>query len=306
MRSLPDHPVFTRAELRALGWSDAAITRAVRSQRLTRLRRGILAAGDHRHARAIAATLSCSGSVISHRSALLMHGLPVVGRIPAVPELTVVPRVTGGLVNAHLYRASLPAEHRTRHDGVPVTTVARTLIDVGRNLPRTMAVAAIDAALRRELVNDDAVSDVLLRCWNWPGIRRAQRAVRLSDGRADSPLETVSRLAMGRLGLPRPQPQVLILDECLRVVAQVDFYWDEFGVVGEADGRSKYDSRDILTAEKARQELLEDLGIVVVRWGWDQPTRKPRLFQERLEGGFARGRARDRSGFRRLWSVAQP
>ena len=111
---------------------------------------------------------------------------------------------------------------------------------------------------------------------------------------------------MGRLGLPEPEPQVLILDEHLRVVAQVDFYWDEFGMVGEADGRSKYDDRQVLTAEKVRQELLEDLRVVVVRWGWDQPTRKPELFRERLESGFERGRARDRSGLRRLWSVAAP
>ena len=306
MRSLPNRPVFTRAELRVLGWSNAAITRAIRSGRLIRIRRGLLAARDHPHATAIAATASCGGSVISHRSALLMHGLPIVGQDPSVPELTVAPRGAGSLVRAHLYRASLPPEHITSRNGTPITTVARTLIDIGRDLPRTTAVAAIDAALRRELVDEDDINEVLLRCWNWPGIRRAQRAVRLADGRADSPLETVSRLTMGRLGLPEPEPQVLILDEHIRVVAQVDFYWDEFGMVGEADGRSKYDDRQVLTAEKVRQELLEDLRVVVVRWGWDQPTRKPELFRERLESGFERGRARDRSGLRRLWSVAAP
>jgi hypothetical protein len=274
---------------------------------LVRLRRGLFTTTDlPAHAGAIAAAMSCAGSVVSHRSALRRYELPIVGRGSDVPELTVPPHGTGDLAGAHLYRATLPPEHVTALESTPITTVARTLIDVGRGLAHTTAVAALDAALHRNLVHPQQLDEVLLRCWNWPGIRRAQRAVRLADARAESPLESISRLAMGRLGVPRPEPQMLILDEDLRVVARADFYWDEFGVVGEADGRSKYDSREILTAEKTRQELLEDLRIVVVRWGWDEPMHHPERFRARLERGFERGRARDRSGLPRLWSVAQP
>ena len=240
----------------------------------------------------------------SHRSALLVHGLPIVGSRQSIPELTVPPHGTGTLARAHLYRASLPTEHITHVAGVPVTTAARTVVDAGRDLPHVSAVAAIDAALHRDLVHQDDLDEVLRRCWNWPGIRRAQRAVRLADGRAESPLESVSRLVIARLGLPRPQPQAVILDQYLRVVAQADFYWDEFGVIGEADGRSKYDDRTVLTAEKERQELLEDLGLVAVRWGWRLAWRRQDMLHERIARAFVRGQLRDRSGFRRLWSVA--
>ena len=82
-----------------------------------------------------------------------------------------------------------------------------------------------------------------------------------------------------------------------------DFYWDEFGVVGEADGRDKYDGRDVLWDEKERQEDLERLGIVVVRWGWTVATRRAQELRRRLTDGFERGRLRDRSGSPRKWSI---
>jgi hypothetical protein len=73
--------------------------------------------------------------------------------------------------------------------------------------------------------------------------------------------------------------------------------------VGEADGRSKYDGRSVLMAEKERQEDFEDLTLVVVRWGWKHVTRQRHVLRRRIENGFERGRLRDRSGFPRLWTL---
>lgn len=190
-----------------------------------------------------------------------------------------------------------------RLDDLPVLTAARTVVDVARARPIATSIAAIDAALQRGMTTPDEINEVLLRCWNWPGIRRAQRAVRLSDGRSESPLESVSRLVLASLGLPKPDLQPVVLDQYGRPIGRLDFYWDEFGVAGEADGRGKYDSRDVLTAEKQRQELLEDCGLVFVRWDWAAVFARPHLLKARLEAAFARGRGRDRSGFPRLWSV---
>lgn len=307
MRTLPDTPTFTRAEARALGWSDAAFSRAVRSGRLQRLRRGhfcrtpadaVLAA--------TAAARAVTGSVISHRSAALVHGLPLVGTPPPVPELTVAPRGHVDVPGAHLYRATLPAEHVALVGASAVTSVARTLVDLARHRPTATAVAAMDAALHQRLVTVEELRDVLRLCWNWPRIPRASRAVALTDARAESPLESVSRLVIARLRLPPPRPQVLIVDPDGIVIARVDFYWDEVGVAGEADGALKYGEREDLLAEKARQEAAEDLGLHFVRWGWDQAVHRPRLLGARLVAGFERGRARDRSGFTRRWSVRDP
>lgn len=298
--------MFTPAEARALGWSDSALSRAVRSGRLVRVRHGQLSASAAVGVRelGIAACQACAGSVLSHRSALLAYGLPILGSFPVRPQLTVPPRRIGRLVDAHLHRATLrPADIVLTPDG-PATSVARTLVDHARRTSTAAAVVAIDAALNRRLVTVAEIEHVLVACWNWPGIRRAQRALPLADGRSESPLESVSRLVIGWLRLPMPDSQTLVLDGSGRPVGRLDFYWDEYGVAGEADGRSKYEDRGVLTHEKDRQERIEDLGIAMTRWGWWHTTH-PAALRTKITSAIERGRLRDRSGFRRNWS-AQP
>jgi hypothetical protein len=116
-------------------------------------------------------------------------------------------------------------------------------------------------------------------------------------------LESLSRLVFPILGIPRPEMQKHIFDRYGRLVGRADFYWDEFGVAGEADGRSKYDGRAILTEEKQRQEAFENLALVVVRWGWQDVTRLRHVLKTRVENGFERGRLRDAAGFPRLWTL---
>jgi hypothetical protein len=305
MRQVPGQLVFSREEALRAGWTDSALARAVRSGRLVRLRRGFFMCvdADRERAEVIAAVRDISGSAASHHSALRSHALPIVGRRPPLPEVTVPPSGRGSAHGVLLHRASMGTDDMCIIDGIPVLNAARTVIDVGRSRPVASAVAAIDAALYRGMATPDELDEVLLRCWNWPGIRRAQRAVRLSDARSESPLESISRLVLRRLRLPKPDLQPVVLDQHGRQLGRLDFYWDEFGVAGEADGRSKYDAREVLIAEKERQELLEDCGLVFVRWGWDAPTSLPYLLKARVEAAFERGLARDRSGFPRLWSV---
>lgn len=195
MRSLPHDGVFSVDDLRALGWSDAARSRAVAAGRIVRVRRGFYTAGAPTEVQqAEAAVRAVSGSAVSHRSNLLVRGLPLVGSPPRLPEITVPPWATGDTRHAALHRAAMPACDVEIVAGLPLLSLARTLIDVARSRPLSTAVPAMDAALNRRLLTPDDLDDQLLRCWNWPGIRRAQRAVRLSDGRAESPLESISRL----------------------------------------------------------------------------------------------------------------
>lgn len=316
MRPVPDGPVFDRTAARALGWSDSALSRAVSAGRLVQVRRGWFARPGQRTDRiaALAAVSARSGTVISHRAAAAMHGLPIVGARSPVPELTVPPRGPVDVAGAHLYRATLRPEDIVLVDGVPVTSVARTVIDLSRSRSTACGVAAIDNALHRRLITCADLDEVLLTCWNWPGIRRAQRAVRLADGRAESPLESVSRLVIRWLRLPAPELQVIACDRFGDPVGRLDFYWDEFGVAGESDGKGKYRQNDddpddrtyAFPLEKVRQERLEDERMVFVRWGWDQPWRQPQLLRQRLLNGFERGLARDRSGLTRYWSILTP
>jgi very-short-patch-repair endonuclease len=298
---------FTRAQARQLGWSDSRLTRAARGGRVTRIRRDRYCqpdqAGTDHAAVAVAAALACRGSVVSHESAAFLWGLPLVDGAPERPRLTVAPSGTGDVAAALLHRASLRSDEVITMDGVPITSPARTVLDLSRSIRLESAVAAADAALNAQLTDLADLDRALERCAVWPGARRARAVLRVVDELAESPLESLSRLAMSQFAIPRPTLQAPIGDAHGQFRARVDFYWDAEGVVGEADGRLKYDDRDAIYQEKRRQERLEDLGLVVIRWGWTDVVRRPEGLAERIRVAHERGQSRNRAGFPRQWSL---
>ena len=269
--------VFTSAEARRAGWSAGAIRHAEASGRWQRLRPGVfavVAAPDadpfaqhrQRHLRAaIAAAVSSEWSVVSHTAAALGHGLPVLD-LPARPCLTVPPRTTRGLVGVHVHERALPASRCVRYYGVRFTDVARTVMDISCEGGVRAGLVVADAALGRGLTTRAELARAAAEAYGRPGTRAGRRVVDFADGRSESPLESLSRLALDEL-VPSPQLQSVILDELGRFIARVDMLWPELGVVGEADGFGKYTDVGVLHAEKRRQERLEEHGLIVVRWG---------------------------------------
>jgi len=77
----------------------------------------------------------------------------------------------------------------------------------------------------------------------------------------------------------------------------VDFAWPHLGVVGEFDGRVKYgrdlapdqDPTEVLWDEKVREDLLRELGWLVVRWTWAD-LRHPEEWLARLVRALEGGR----------------
>jgi hypothetical protein len=149
---------------------------------------------------------------------------------------------------------------------VPVTSLARTVVDMARSESFRNAVVVADAALRAGL-DVDELHRACARTTGWPGAAAARRVVAFADAGAETPLESLSRVAFDRLALPAPEVQVEIWCDG-RFEARVDFLWREHNLVGEADGRSKYESVDVLYREKRREERLRGLGFEVVRWDW--------------------------------------
>jgi hypothetical protein len=121
-------------------------------------------------------------------------------------------------------------------------------------------------------------------CRGWPGIERARRVVSFADGRAESVLESLGRVTLHDLGLPPPQLLVWIGDEWFWI-GRVDFCWPDFGVVAEADGMLKYTDVRVLQKEKRRQEHLEQLGLAVMRFGWEEVTGRAPIWRR---GGTSR------------------
>jgi len=95
--------------------------------------------------------------------------------------------------------------------------------------------------------------------------------------------------------VPKPTLQTKLLSNFGAYLGRVDFYWEEFGVVGEADGRLKYESGEelldtqALWKEKQQADRMGDFGAVVVRWGWLE-ARQPHLLDQKLQRAFSRAR----------------
>lgn len=281
--------LVTRSALIAGGWTEAAVRHALKSGRLHRMRPGVyldanapvspLLAG-------LAVTLVDPVPVLSHDSAGVLHSLPIVGR-PARGSITVPPGwAVTRLSGVRVHRAGLPRAQVVHGDGFRCTSVSRTVVDLARERGSDAGVAAADAALAQGVSPADLRTAVSMAA-GWPGVRAARLAVSVADARSESPLESISQLRLDDQGLPRPELQVDIANSAGWFVAHVDFYWPEYGVVGEADGNDKYDRRDVLVDERRRQQDLEDLGLVVVRWEW-RDLRQFEVVARRLRAAFER------------------
>ena len=167
------------------------------------------------------------------------------------------------------------------------------MIDIAREHGRDSAVCVGDAALRRHMTTPDALAATVAECGRWPGIRRARGVIDLLDPLSESPLESVGRLRIHDLGLPRPQLQVNIFDLTGRFLGRVDQYWDEPGVFGEVDGKEKYGDQPRASwwAEKKRHERIEDTGLVGLRYGQAEIEDPPELARK-VTSAFRRGFAR--------------
>ena len=149
--------------------------------------------------------------------------------------------------------------------GVRITSVARTLLDIGCRRPLRGAVPEMDAlvrATRADLVAAHLLAD---RYRGRRGIRRARTALGLVDGGAESPRETWLRLLLITAGLPRPRTQIRVRDEYGQIVARLDMGWPELKIGVEYDGDQHWTDRRQLSRDIRRTEDLRELGWIIVR-----------------------------------------
>ena len=187
--------------------------------------------------------------------------------------------------------------------GAPVTTLARTAVDLARKGPALSAVVVYDCALRLEVPREE-LEEVLRVARGWPGSKRAAAFVAFADARAESALESIGRWRMSQLGLPTPELQVPLHDD-LGLMGYPDFLFEQQRVIGEADGLLKYRQddpdappeprdRDALAREKQREDRFRDAGYAVFRFTWDMAVRRPVLLEQRALSAFARAREHHR------------
>jgi putative AbiEi antitoxin of type IV toxin-antitoxin system/uncharacterized protein DUF559 len=254
--------VVTTAQLRDAGLRDRGITDWVRSGRLRRLYRGVYALGHDRlrlEGRWLAAVFACGpGTVLSHRDAAQLWELRQSRS--AVIELT-VPSRNGRMKRAgvRVHRTGrLPAEEVTVRGGIPVTTVARTLLDLADVLDRQALKRAITQA---EYLNrfDLTALDAVVQ--NNPG-RRGAKLLEASTGRLHrtrSGLELRFLAFVERHGVEEPESGVWIEGY------EADFVWTRAGLVVELDGLAAHSTRAALSADRLRDRRLWSAGFRTMR-----------------------------------------
>jgi very-short-patch-repair endonuclease len=299
-----------RREALALGLSGREVDAALRAGVWVRIRPGAYAERDawdaatpeQRHllrARAVLRSLA-EPAALAHVSAAIAHGLPVWGADLSLVHVVRPERRHGARVEAGVahHSADLPPEHVTVVDGMPVTSVARTVVDHCRTTPFEGGVVTADAALHRRDVTPDDLREVLFWQRDWPQSRAAGRVVAFADGRAESVGESRGRVCFHTHGMPAPDLQFRVFGRDGVLIGRVDFVFLRQRTIGEFDGRVKYRSSpggpsadDVVWAEKLREDDLRALGWEVVRFYWSDLA-QPAALVRRFNDAFARGRGR--------------
>ncbi|KRE62425.1 hypothetical protein [Nostocoides sp. Soil756] len=246
-----------------------------------------------RHASLVhASLLRCrpeSTHVISGASAAALWGLP---RIEDWPSVVVVHAPSGRVSGSDLLRPLAgPEVDPVEVAGVRVTRVPRTIVDLARSGSLVSAVAAADHALRHRLCTANELAAEVATLPPRTRGRTAAALVRdLADPDSMSAGESLSRVQMFRLNLPRPRLQVEHSDGD-GLIGLADFGWP--GVAGEFDGQVKYrvpegaDPRragEVVWAEKRREDRLRRQ-VRVARWIWAVAMDPPALARVLAEVG---------------------
>lgn len=175
-------------------------------------------------------------------------------------------------------------------DDLPVTTPARTAFDLGRRLTPRHSVPRIDALMNATDVKPEEIDAVIARHPRVRGLRNLRWVLRIIDGGAESPYESMTRMLLVQNGFPRPQTQVRVCDPGGSVVARLDMGWPQWRVGVDFDGAHHWTDPRQYTRDIERYAQLADLGWTDIRLTSGMLHDNPRGFLDRVGAALlARG-----------------
>ena len=230
------------------------------------------------------------GAVASHQDAAAVHGIALLDRPPDHVVLT-QPAGSGRLRTERagivIRLARLPPDQVTVVSGIPVTTVARTVVDLARCCPFRAGVVVADSALYSGKTTEAELAAVLAACARWPGIGLAREVVAFGDGRSESAFESIARVAFRDGGLPQPDLQVTVGGE-YGPVGRADFLWRKYRTIAEADGALKYADPERARRQLRRDAELRAAGFEVVHISWRELMVAPGQVVASIRAAFRR------------------
>ncbi len=311
--SLPTQPV-SRTILLASGITPAMIRTQLASGALVALRHGVVVSSeawpsdpaDQHVVRARAEVVANPDAVISHESAAVVWDLAAPGFEPwhSAPVSLTEPGRTAhrsSSSTAVWHSGVLPPGQVTRdHEGYPVTTLARTAVDLAARLPLPEALVVLDHAARlmvatyvsRPRRSDygsprlvRAAREALMSATTARTLRHLQEVIPLVEPCRESAVESLSagHLALSDLPVPLFQAPIRTATGTL----YPDFFWPDAMLIGEVDGAIKYTDASAFVLEKEREQVLRDMGFRFVRWLAKEIMLRPHEVMLRIERALA-------------------
>lgn len=272
--------LITREQARAIGFSSSAIGRMIGRGEWIRVFPGVfLRAGTTMtwHTKLLAACLA-AGGVASHRSAAVLWHLSTVRAGPI--EITCPRHRRARLAGVRVHESTdLELAGTTTRDGIPVTGIARTLLDLGAVVGPDRVLLGIDDARRQKLVEWPALYQTLVRHSrrgrNGCGPFRAILDVRYGDKRVpDSDFERMVQTLLADAGLPEPELQVEVRTDAGEFVARVDLAYPTWKIAIELDGRGHITDA-AFESDPIRRNRLELEGWLVLDFTWRYYVERP-------------------------------
>jgi hypothetical protein len=262
--------VLSGAQLRELGVGRGAVAKAVRAGRLHRVHRGVYAVG-HRVLRVegirLAAVLACGpGAVLSHRSAAAHWGLLATDQVGV--DVT-APRSRQGAPGIRLHTSrSLDAQDTTRHEGIPITAIHRTLLDLAATARDDQLERALAQAMYLQLYDHRAITDVIARSNGHRGTKVLEQATRQEPKLTKGAWEIRMLRLVRSAHLPEP-----ICNRPLHAPdhgeCKPDFYWPAHALIVETDGWEAHRTLAAFRSDRAKDAALTAAGYKVLRFTWE-------------------------------------
>ncbi len=277
------HFVVTRRQLLGLGMHPQAIRHRVAHGRLHPVHAGVYAVGRRelsRDGQLMAAVLVCGeGAVLSHRTAAELWGVCPRGGVEVTVPTGRTPRRPGIVV----HRATLAAGHRTLRHAIPVTTPARTLVDVSPYLPRDHLERAVNEADRLDLIDPERLRESLGELGGTRGVAKLRtlldrRTFTLTDSALERRFKPIARAA----GLSEPLTQQWVNG------FRVDFFWPDLGLVVETDGLRYHRTPAQQSRAQVRDQTHLGAGLLPLRFTHAQVTYERAYVEGTLRKSAAR------------------
>jgi very-short-patch-repair endonuclease len=278
--------VVSLAQLLEVGLGEGAIRHRVRLGRLVRVHRGVYAVG-HAQLTALgwrwAAVLAYGGpgrAALSHRSAAVVWDL-----LPSPAKFDVTTLgAAHGTAAIRVHRCALTADDLTTIDRLPLTTVARTLVDLTATLAPHQTERVVQRAEHLRLLDTRSLDAQLARAQG-----RRTKPLRAAVERLQVREPDITRTELEErflalvlaAQLPRPEVNAMVGED------EVDFLWRAQKLIVETDGRATHLTPEAFEEDRRRDAVHSMLGLRTLRFTWRQVVYEPRFVAKAIATALA-------------------